>query len=78
MIAYRPPYMSRSPIAVFQKPTTNSVVIFSVVLGTEVEILERNIRAIDQRTGAPYRNKIVLHKIRHDGKEGFVNKRWLR
>lgn len=73
----RPDYMGKESIPVFRSPRTNSIVIFSIRLGEEVEILERDIKAIDNLTGAPYKNPILLHMIRFDEKIGYVNRRWL-
>jgi len=78
MITTRPAYMTREPIPVFRSPRTNSIVIFSVRLGEEVEIIEKDIKAIDNLTGSAYKNPILLHLIKYDGKIGYINRRWLK
>ena len=78
MKTFRPDYMGKESIPVFRSPRTNSIVIFSVRLGEEVEVLESDIKAIDNLSGSPYKTPIYLHMIRFDSKIGYMNRRWLK
>ena len=78
MKTFRPDYMAQSDIQVFQSPRVDSLVIFTIPVGKEVEVLQDNIRAIDPMTGTYFPTPITLVQIRFDGKVGYVNRRWLK
>ena len=82
MKTYRPPYMDQTSIQVFQFARIDSGIVFTISLGEEVEVLEENIIPVDTVHFDPFAEKslggIKLCKVRYDGKEGYINQRWLK